>query len=891
MPLGEDLEIGLPPGTVVGPYEIVGPLGGGGMGEVYRARDARLAREVALKVLPAAFARDRDLMARFENEARSASGLSHPNIVTVFDVGRHGEISYIAMELAPGESLRRVVAGGPLPLRKALHVAAQLADGLAAAHAHGIVHRDLKPENVVLSRQGQAKILDFGLAKLRGAPRGADATLAEAALTMPGTVLGTAGYMSPEQASGAEVDHRSDQFALGAILYELLTGQRAFQRPTAAETMAAVIRSEPEPLASRAPGTPAAVRWLVERCLAKEPGARWESTRDLAADLKALHAHGSELAPPGTAPALPPRPPRRLTAVLAAVAAGALLATLALLSTLRREPPEPPALSPLTSSGHDLNPAVSPDGRTLAYTSVRGGTSRIMLQQLASGTAAELTSGPRDQFPRFFPDGQSLLFTRDEAGRASLYRIPLVGGQARRVLADALAGEPSPDGRRLAFVRRVTGDPRQPAHDVGVADADGGGARILTRLPAIYAVFPRFSPDGRRLALARVRGRRSSAEVIVLDAGSGQEIAAPLPPGGLAFGAPAWAEEGRSLVLAQADGLLLMRLSGGRVRRLVSLLRASTVVETGTSLDLLPEGGLVYESQSGRAHIGLFDLSVPTGYLRPLTSGDAVDRQPTFSPDGKRIVFTSNRSGGQDLWEIAPEGGVPRRLVEDPAEDADPAFTPDGRLLWSNRRGGTYEIWSAEGDATSPRQVSKDGVDAENPVSSGDGRSVIYTSLDPAKIGLWRIRADGGDAERLTSAGGLPEISPDGRTLAYVVFASGDAFIRAVSMDDGRPLPFEIHVRAVVPTRGPILGRCRWRPDGKALAFLGQDASGRTGIFLQDFDPPRDTTSTRRAFAGFDSEASIESFAFSPDGKLLAVSALEIRSQLVAARGIPGLRR
>ena len=275
------------PGSRLGPYEIVAPIGAGGMGEVYRARDARLGREVAVKVLPEAFSADSNRLRRFEQEARSASALNHPNIVTIHDVGQEGAVSYIAMELVEGQSLREILAARPLPLKKAIGIAAQVSSGLARAHASGIVHRDLKPENVMITTDGLAKILDFGLAKLALNPSAKLLSQAEteAGQTEPGILLGTVGYMSPEQAAGRSLDFRSDQFSFGAILYEMFSGRRAFQRATAVETLAAILKEEPQPLATANPAAPEPLRRMVERCLAKDPEDRYASTRDLARDL------------------------------------------------------------------------------------------------------------------------------------------------------------------------------------------------------------------------------------------------------------------------------------------------------------------------------------------------------------------------------------------------------------------------------------------------------------------------------------------------------------------------------------------------------------------------------------------------------------------------------
>ena len=294
-------------GTRLGPYEILSPLGAGGMGEVYRARDTRLGREVAIKVLPAAESADPERLKRFETEARSASSLNHPNIVTIHDIGESDGISFIAMEIVDGQTLRELVTEGALPAKRLLAIAAQVADGLAKAHGARIVHRDLKPENIMVTREGLVKILDFGLVKLTQpeTARGQEShtpTLSKG--TEPGVVMGTVGYMSPEQALGKAVDFRADQFSLGSILYEMATGKRAFARGSAPETLSAIIREEPEPIAILSPLSPLPLRWIVERCLAKDPGERYASTVDLARDLANLREHISELS--GAAAALTP---------------------------------------------------------------------------------------------------------------------------------------------------------------------------------------------------------------------------------------------------------------------------------------------------------------------------------------------------------------------------------------------------------------------------------------------------------------------------------------------------------------------------------------------------------------------------------------------------------
>ena len=460
----------LSPGTKLGPYEIVGPLGAGGMGEVYRAKDARLGREAAIKVLPASLAGDADRLKRFEQEARSASALNHPNIVTIYEIGSSGADSYIAMEVVEGQSLRAAMASGAMPTRKMLDIGAQIADGLAKAHAAGIVHRDLKPENVMVSKDGFVKLLDFGLAKLFIAPTEQTSGAATFAPqeTQPGTVLGTVGYMSPEQAAGRAVDFRSDQFALGSILYEMATGQRAFQKPTGAETLSAIIRDEPESFERLNPRAPAPLRWIVERCHAKDPEDRYASTRDLARDLKSIRDHLSETTTPSQAQAAEAarRAPSRMRRAWIA-AAVALAAALGFFAARRLGTVSQPTFQRLTfQRGTVWSARFGPDGQTVYYGAVwegmagrvfslRPGTPESsaiaipeanLLAIAASGEMAVQLS-PKTSVTSFAPIG-------------TLARVSLSGGAPKEILADVTYAEWAPNQSDLAVVHRVAGKER-----------------------------------------------------------------------------------------------------------------------------------------------------------------------------------------------------------------------------------------------------------------------------------------------------------------------------------------------------------------------------------------------------------------------------------------------
>jgi Tol biopolymer transport system component len=452
---------------------VLGPLGAGGMGEVYRSRDERLSRNVALKVLPGEISADRSRLERFEKEARAASSLNHPNIVTIYDIGSSESVAYIAMELVEGRTLRELLASGPIALRRLLSLSAQIADGLAKAHAAGIVHRDLKPENLMVTKDGFVKILDFGLAKL--VPSGFESSEGSDLATVtrgtePGTVLGTVGYMSPEQASGRPVDFRSDQFSLGAILYEMASGKRAFDRETAIQTLSAVIQDEPEPVSAAAPKTPANLVWIIERCLAKDPDDRYASTKDLARDLAALRDHASGISVSAVGQPAPRRfrPSRALLA--AAISAGVLLAVLTFFAgqrlQARRDGEKPPPLTRTLTfrRGYVTGARFAPDGQTIVYSAAWDGKpSEIFTTRVGSSEARPLG---------IFPAGILAISSAGEMAISlgcesrwdrcfgTLARVPLAGGTPREVLESVSSADWSPDGKELAVIHVLDGRDR-----------------------------------------------------------------------------------------------------------------------------------------------------------------------------------------------------------------------------------------------------------------------------------------------------------------------------------------------------------------------------------------------------------------------------------------------
>lgn len=899
------LEVAAPapiePGLRFGPYEIVGQVGGGGMGEVYRARDTRLDREVALKVVKAAT--DPEMQARFQREARAIAALSHPGVLAVFDVGHAHGRQYLVTELLAGETLRARLGRERPTVTQAVAWASQLARGLAAAHAAGLVHRDLKPENVFVVAGDEVKILDFGLARplaVDDRASGARPPPVDDGLSATGAVLGTAGYLAPEQARGELATPAVDLFALGAILYELVTGARAFPGDDARARIRAVLEREPPPPSSVRPGLP---RWLdlvIARCLAKEPHQRFGSAADLAFVLEhpPAVASASPTAPRATAPQPTVAPPRRwwpLAAALALLAlglgGGALVAATGRATSASRPPPRTYAL---TYGGLDREPAVAPRGDFLAFTSERDGQARIWLKQLDTGSETALTAGP-DSGPRFSPAGDKVLFTRRNGAAVSLHQIDVLGVSSSLVVADAESGDWSPDGERVAFVRRkLDGD--RPRFVLGIARLDGGEVRELPVLEdrphrgRSVGHYVRWSPDGRWIAVSGLVTQPGAPQYILLvpTAGGPPRRLVPYSKVGL-ISAVVW-DGGGALIYSQASSaagnasagsaacIVRQPIDGGRPQVLAWTIESSLV------LDRWHGHGLVYDVRAGRQN--LRELPRGGGRERALSAGTASDRQPTLSAAGRDVVFSSNRNGQSlDLWAIERATGAARRLTDHPADDWDPALSPDGTtLLWSSNRTGSFEIWTARADGTNPRRITDDG-DAENPSIGADGTWIVYASGLPGRAGVWRARPDGSEARQLVPDGVLPEISPDGR---YVLFLSnrapGHATIGVAEVATGRRLPFTIEVEQVRPST-VLVGRARWAPDGRGIAFVGQDERGATGVYLQAFQPAAvDTSATRIALVGFDPARPIESFDLDDD--TVVVAEPDPRSDVMVAAGL-----
>jgi Tol biopolymer transport system component/predicted Ser/Thr protein kinase len=783
-------------GARLGPFEILSPIGAGGMGEVYRARDTRLSREVAIKVLPAEVSSDADRRNRFEQEARSASALNHPNIVTLYDIGTHEGTLYIAMEVIEGRSLRELLTGDLLPSRKILDIAVQIAEGLAKAHSAGIVHRDLKPENVIVSKDGFVKILDFGLAKLTQQTT-SDAsnlpTMAEPA-TRPGTVLGTVGYMSPEQASGQPVDFRSDQFSFGSILYEMATGKRAFQKATGVETMSAIIREEPEPIARANPAAPAPLRWIVERCLAKDPDERYASTRDLARDLRSIRDHLSETSVSTEAVAAPAAVARRRRGLLAACIAGALLLAVGILvgrwATLKGS--SNPTFQRMTfRRGAVLTARFAPDGQTLVYGAAwEGNPVEIFTTRIGSPESRSLGLPPADVLSVSSSSELAILLNRRYVlgweSRGTLARVPLSGGAPREVLEDVGDADWSPDGKELAVTREL-GDRRRLEYPIGKVLYETSG----------WISNPRVSPDGRWIAFVDhpLRGDSLGSLALVDGAGQKRTLSEAFAPIELA-----WSPKGDELWYAWGASLQSVTLAGKK--------RAIASFPGGWTLsDVSRDGRVLFDQRSLRREIVAGIAGTPRE--RNLTWLNW--SFPTaLSDDGKVILFDEQNQGPTGNYPIylRQTDGSPAALL---GQGGSFDLSPDGRWVVTASFPDRDELVLLPTGPGQPRRLGKAGLTFQWATFFPDSQRILASATEPGRRSRLFVQSvSGGKPRAITPEGvtalGTHAVSPDQRS---IVATDPDRRIAIYPIEPAEPKP----IPGLEPDELPV----RWTQDGRGV--------------------------------------------------------------------------
>ncbi|MFI5170134.1 MAG: protein kinase [Vicinamibacterales bacterium] len=783
--------------TRLGPYEILAPIGAGGMGEVYRARDSRLGREVAIKVLSADRLLDEARRRRFVQEARAASALNHPAIVTVHEIDNVDGVDFIVMEYIPGRSLDAVIPREGMRLSAALRIAIPIADAVACAHAAGIIHRDLKPANVVVGSEGAVKLLDFGLAKLvepESAPTEPGARSDETApapLSRVGTIVGTAAYMSPEQASGGKLDARSDVFSFGTMLYEMLTGRRAFAGGTVEEILAAVLRQDPAPPGDLVRDVPKELEKLVLRCLRKDRERRFQHMGDVKVLLQEI-AEDLDSAPAGQAL---PSSSRRGWMVLAGLAVALVLAAGLLWLRPGRTALPAQRLVPLTAtSGTESWPSLTPDGNQVAFSwegeQPGAGVAPdrdIWLKMIGASETRRLTSGPADDWtPSVSPDGSQIAFFRAprESLTGTIHLVSPLGG-ADRKLSDAPAAFSqlswSPDGRWLAARARAPGETARGAGGIQLIPLEGGEPRVVTAPEAPgYDIHPAFSPDGRRLAYSSCPSEIvPPCHLYVVDltgdfAPSGPPRKLTRQPGGIH--GVAWTRDGRTILYGQSPlniagsgmGSHLWRVDarGEHAPERIEVARQGAFAPASVAT----KDRLVFAQDRVDFDIHRFERDGPAG---PVVASSYADYSPSFSPDGRRIAYESSRSGeSQEIWLSNPDGSNPVQLTRGPGSwQGTPRFSPDGRRIVFESRGadGYADVWVIDVDGGTPRQVTH-GPRSEGAASwSRDGRFMYYREDRPeGGRDIWRVPDAGGVAERLTHDGGfMARESADGRTLYF----------------------------------------------------------------------------------------------------------------------------
>jgi serine/threonine protein kinase len=859
-----------PIGTRIGPYEIVGWLGSGGMGEVYRARDQRLGRDVALKIIAGRVAGDAARVRRFEQEARAAGQLNHPNVVAVYDIGVHEDEPYIVTELLEGVSLRSRLADGPLPWRKVLNYAKQAAEGLAAAHDRGIVHRDVKPDNLFITTDGRVKILDFGIAKLTAADDADGPRTGLPTDTAAGTVIGTAAYMSPEQVRGEIVDARSDIFSLGSVLYEMITGRAAFRRETSAETMTAILKEDPPEPAAIA-DAPAFAR-IVARCMEKARETRFQSARDLAFGLDVLS---------GTQPtaALTGAPRRRwLTALAVIIVAWSAVAALAIWFKRSSAPVENllahATFLPFTEfGGSGLDADISPDGKFVAFMGDRDGPFHIWVKQVGTGDFVNLTPGRPDQRNAgptrgvgFSGDGSELWLNGSTGRRLTL--LPLMGGPPRVFLKDhAVNVAWSRDNTRLVYFI-YDGDP------LIVADARGDHEQTILPARAFdHNHFPAFSTDGRWVYYAH--GEQSVSEYdlwrIRADGGSAPEqlthlrsdvrYVTPIDARTILFVAPDADGSGPWLWAFDVNEKTTRRVSIGLERYL-------SVASSADGRRLVTT---VSKASAEIWSLPILDRLVEEREVTPVRLPTPRALAPRFGSE--TMFYLSSKGGGDGLWRV--KDGQPSEIRIGSAGHfvEAPSLSAQGNqvaAVFSTHGRERITVMSADG--VDPRPLT-DSVDVRGTSAWAlDGKSLITGGNDAHGPGLFRIPVDGGAAVSLmTGQATDPVISPDGQLIVYLGKQTAFGPLQAMRPDGTAvrlPTP---EIRILSGGRG----RFRFLPNGKGLVYL-QGESGAQDFWLLDL-----VTHARRQLTRLSNSAIISTFDITPDGTRIVFDRVREHSDVV----------
>jgi eukaryotic-like serine/threonine-protein kinase len=797
-------------------FEILERIGAGGMGEVYRARDSQLNREVALKVLPEAFADDPERLSRFDREAKALASLNHPSIAAIHGIGEAEGIRFLVLELVPGVTLAERLLDRAFPLGEALQISLQIAEALATAHEKGIVHRDLKPANVKLTPDGRVKVLDFGVAKALAKPatpgEQTTRTSVVGTTTAAGSIVGTPLYMSPEQARGLAVDARSDLWAFGCLLCEILSRRHPFARATAADTTAAILGAEPD-LSALPVETPAGVRDLLAWCLRKDPSQRARDARAAAAVIEAVLR-----GPRGQA-----RPTPRLTQVTLAEAV-------------------------------EEFPAWSPDGKEIVYAREVGALRKIFRQPWGGGDATQITHGDHDDIvPAWSPDGATILFARGrEAGRRhepgdvfgqdrdmDVWSLDLATGREHLLIQGACNPAWSPDGSRIAVDAAWAGPDR-----IWIVDRKGRNPRQASTdtSEAVAHLRPRWSPDGELIAYHNMERTKFDIRVLHVDTGRFTSITSDT----VLDVHPSWSASGRHLYFSsyRSGGINIWRIPVGADGSPAGALEQIT---TGAGQDveaaLSPDGSrMAFATLRQNADIWRLPvdpkLGSPTGPPEKVLATTREESRGAWSPDGSRIAFNSDRAGDMNIWLFSSRDRSVRQLTRGPGGDYQPNWSPDARtVVFFSSRSGSPAIWTADVESGDLRRVSEGHGIEINPFYSPDGGRIAYQSDRDGRLEVWVMDSDGGRPRQLTTVGvggHFLRWTPDGRWIIFRSTPLGKTL--RVPADGGEPEPLPDIAGGAHMSLSPDAARIMDVVEHKALWVSPLDGGAREKVF--EFQEP-----------------------------------------------------
>ena len=900
-------------GKTLGTYRILSVLGRGGMGEVYLAEDVRLGRKVALKFLPETYTSDEDRMRRFEREARAASALNHPNILTIYEVGSFENRQFIATEYVEGETLRQRQAHSPLKINEALDVAMQVASALSAAHQAGIVHRDIKPENIMLRHDGYAKVVDFGLAKLtETADSSPDSSTLLQVDTATGVVMGTTAYMSPEQARGISLDQRTDIWSLGVVLYELLSGRAPFKGETPSDLIVSILERDPTPLVPTQL-IPSELDWIVRRALRKDREERYQTARELQGDLRNLkqqldfaaqtqrtdpsvagpisategrvvgESRSQETAFPTAqvgAAVTTEHKTRRSNRLLMIGLGAVLLAALGIviykfLPSKSKPPFENISFTRITNSNQAIDTTISQDGKYIVYALSTAGKQSLWIRQVSTANDKEIFApAPVGIFGiAFSPDGNDLYYViKANLDRGTLYRIPVLGGTPTKIL-EAIDGPVSfsPDGKQLVLIR--AGFPAAGQSSLVIANIDGSNERTLATkqspemVSPIFFGGPSWSPDGTLIAtsVAKVGG---TSRVALFSVADGKEVDFPAEPWPFAARV-LWTPDMRNLLVIAGENpgtsqLWSLSYPDARKRQITNELssyRAIGISADGKKVSTIQVSGLVNiwiapEGDAKRA------VQLPTGDVGFFGSaGSSVN----WTPDG-RLVYVSSESNKHDIWIMNADGTNRRQLTSNAGMNVSPVVSHDGRfIVFMSNRAGPRNIWRMDIDGNNLKRLTS-GVDDATPSLTPDDRFFFYSSSSQGKHTLWRLSTDGGTPVEIVNTKAIfPSVSPDGKFVLYQYPESGDSYvppnrIAIISVEGGAPLKtFSFR------TSGTIATTIRWAHDGRSIMYQVND-NNVTNLWSQSIDggEPKQITDFK--------DRMMTAFAWSADGKWLAAT-------------------